>query len=63
MSMAQQTAPDGFSDDGTGIKSQIKCDNCGIVVTIGVAYGENYADHECYSDNYDETGGVPAGGF
>lgn len=57
------TVPNGFSDDGSSIESQIECDNCGITVTMGVAYGENYADHECYSESYDETGGVPAGGF
>jgi hypothetical protein len=61
--MAQNTAPEGFHDDGSSIDSQIACDNCGITVTIGVAHGENYQDHQCYSDSYDETGGIPASGF
>lgn len=61
--MARTIAPDGFRDDGTDIDSQIECENCGITVTMGVEYGESYDDHECYSQDYDETGGVPAKGF
>lgn len=61
--MARNIAPDGFTDDGSAVESQVECDNCGTVVTHGVEYGENYADHECYRESYDETGGVPANGF
>ena len=60
---AHNAVPDGFKDDGSNIDAQITCENCGVCVTIGVRYGENYADHECYNQSHDETRGVPANGF
>jgi len=63
MGRTPMQVPDGFHDDGSSFDSQVACDNCGIVVTVGVEYGESYDEHECYSDNPDETRGVPANGF
>jgi len=62
--MARENAiPDGFSDDGSAVDSQVECDECGATVTVGVSYGEHHTDHECYDNEYSETRGIQAGGF
>ena len=50
--------PDGFKATNDSIDSQVKCTNCGVVCTVGVEYGEQATDHECYQSTpqYEDSG-------
>jgi hypothetical protein len=56
--------PEGFTPTEDSVDSQVACDNCGIVCTVGVSYGEKAADHVCYENTPSgEDAGFPAPGF
>lgn len=40
--------PPGFTETDDSIDSQVRCDTCNTVCTVGVEYGEKAKDHECY---------------
>lgn len=50
--------PDGFTPTDDAIESQVRCEECGCVCTVGVEYGEKAETHECPGDRpmYEDAG-------
>lgn len=59
-----QSIPEGFTPTDDAIDSQVRCEDCGCVCTVGVQYGERAEDHECPGDRpRHEDAGHAAPGF
>lgn len=60
----QVQVPEGFQPTEDSVDSQVECLNCGVTCTVGVEYGEQADDHQCYQDRPSgEDAGFPAPGF